>query len=88
MENICDYIANDSPLYARLNSENIVKSIERLQNFPESGRHLPEFRYLPHREVITGKYRVVYRYDSNSNAVKIITVLHGNRLLTESVFTE
>lgn len=88
MENIYDYIANDSPLYAQLNSEGIVKSVERLQEFPESGRHLPEFPQMPHREVIVGKYRVVYCYDSNSNEVKIITVVHGARLLTEVVFTE
>jgi toxin ParE1/3/4 len=88
MENIYDYIANDSPTYAQLNAKSIVRSVERLQMFPESGRHLPEFPHLPHREVIAGNYRVVYRYESKNNEVKIITVVHGSRLLTETFLTE
>ncbi len=88
MENIYDYIANDSPTYAQLNAKSIVISVERLQMFPESGRHLPEFPHLPHRDVIAGNYRVVYRYESNSDEVKIITVVHGSRLLTETFLAE
>ena len=72
MENIYDYIANDSTVYAQLNTETIIKSVERLKRFPESGRHLPEFSKLPHREVIVGNYRVVYRYDSNKGKVNIV----------------
>lgn len=48
IENIYDYIANDSPMYAQLNAKNIITSVERLQVFPESGRHLSEFPHLPH----------------------------------------
>lgn len=88
MENIYDYIANDSPMYAQLNAKNIIKSVERLQVFPESGRHPPEFPHLPHREVIVGNYRVIYRYDSKKADVKIVTVVHGSRLLTESFLVE
>ena len=36
MENIFDYIAQDSPLYARYQVEGIAASIERLSMFPES----------------------------------------------------
>ena len=72
MENIYDYIAKDSTVYAQLNTETIIKSVERLKRFPESGRHLPEFSKLPHREVIVGNYRVVYRYDSNKGKVNIV----------------
>lgn len=88
MENIYDYIAHDSPVYAQLNAKSIIKAVERLQMFPESGRHLPEFPHLPHREVIVGNYRVVYRHDPNANKVNIISVVHGSRLLTEAFLTE
>jgi len=47
LEGIYDYIARDSPLYARYQIEGICKSTERLRQFPESGRHLPEFLNLP-----------------------------------------
>jgi len=88
LENIYDYIANDSPVYAQLNVEAIIKSIERLRAFPESGRHLPEFPYLPHREVFNNNYRIIYRYDSHANRIKIITVVHGRRLLAEETLAE
>jgi len=47
LEGIYDYIARDSHLYARYQREGICKSTERLRQFPESGRHLPEFLNLP-----------------------------------------
>jgi toxin ParE1/3/4 len=55
VEDLYDYIAGDSPTYARYQAESIVTSVERLCQFPESGRHLPEFPSLPHRELIVGK---------------------------------
>lgn len=85
-EDIFDYIAQDSPLYARYQVESIAASVERLRMFPESGRHLPEFPQIPHREVIVSNYRVIYRYDSSINEVKIVAVVHGSRLLRETFF--
>jgi addiction module RelE/StbE family toxin len=82
-ESIYDYITRDSPLYAKYQVESIYNSAERLRQFPESGRHLPEFPHLPHREVVVGNYRVIYRYDSNSKTVKVVSVVHGSRLLKE-----
>lgn len=88
LENIYDYIAEDSELYAIYTIQNIFKTAERLQMFPESGRHLPEFPDFPHRELILGNYRIIYRYDAEQNAVKVITVVHGSRLLKEIYLTE
>lgn len=84
LENIYDYIAADSPIYARHQIENIFQVVERLRRFPESGRHLPEFPHLPHREIIIDSYRVIYRYESGNNEVVIITVVHGKRLLKDA----
>ena len=88
MESIFDYIASDSRLYAQYTVQNIFKNAERLQTFPESGRHLPEFPNLPHRELILGNYRIIYRYDGEQNTVKVVTVVHGSRLLKEIYLTE
>lgn len=88
VENVYDYIANDSPMYARLTSENIIGSVERLQSFPESGHHLPEFPQLPYKEVIIGNFRVIYKYDSGTDEVKIVTVVHGSRLLTKDILSK
>ncbi|HCC68932.1 MAG TPA: type II toxin-antitoxin system RelE/ParE family toxin [Nitrospiraceae bacterium] len=86
VEDIYDYIAHDSVLYAKYQAENIINAVERLRQFPESGRHIPEFPNLPHREVIMGSYRIIYRYDVNKNEVKVVTVIHGSRLLTATFF--
>ncbi|MBI5740747.1 MAG: type II toxin-antitoxin system RelE/ParE family toxin [Nitrospirae bacterium] len=88
VENIYDYIANDSPMYARVTTEGVIGSVERLQQFPESGRGLPEFPELPHREVIIGNYRIIYKYDQGTNEVKIVTVVQGSRLLTKEILSE
>jgi len=84
IEDIYDYIAKDSPTYARYQAERIVTSVERLCQFPESGRHLPEFPYLPHRELIVGRYRVIYRYDTDRDAIYLVTIVHGSRVLHAS----
>ena len=80
LERIYDYIARDSRVYAQYQVESICKSAERLCWFPESGRHLPEFPDLPHREIIVDNYRILYRYDSPGE-VKIVAVVHGRQLL-------
>ncbi len=85
IEDIYDYIASDSPLYARHQVEKIVASVERLSEFPESGRPLPEFVHLPYREVIVDPYRVIYRYDPFVGQLIIVAVVHGRRLLKESI---
>jgi plasmid stabilization system protein ParE len=88
LEGISDYIALDSRLYAQYTIQNIFKAAERLQTFPESGRHLPEFPNLPHRELLIGNYRIIYRYTAEENSVKVITVVHGSRLLKETHLAE
>ncbi len=84
LEGINDYIAADSRLYAQYTIQNILKTSEILQTFPESGRHLPEFPNLPHRELLLGNYRIIYRYNSDQNSVYFVTVVHGSRLLKET----
>ncbi|MEK6725554.1 MAG: type II toxin-antitoxin system RelE/ParE family toxin [Deltaproteobacteria bacterium] len=83
LEGIYDFIARDSPLYAQFQVEKIFKSAERLTIFPASGRSIPEFPSLPHREIIVDSYRVIYRYLSTRDEIKIVTVVHGRRLMKE-----
>jgi plasmid stabilization system protein ParE len=42
VEAIRNFIARDSPHYALLMAERIVESVERLKEFPRSGRTVPE----------------------------------------------
>jgi len=88
LESIFDYIALDSRRYAQYTIQNIFKATEILETFPESGRHLPEFSGLPYRELLLGNYRIIYRYQTEEDSVKVVTVVHGSRLLKETHLIE
>jgi addiction module RelE/StbE family toxin len=82
LETIADYIAHDSPHYARLFVLKIISAKNRLEQFPEIGRIVPECNDPAIRELILGSYRVVYRLKNGS--VETLTVYHSARLLDPS----
>ncbi len=41
---IAEYIARDSPRRASLFVDRLIKAVERLKTFPQSGRMIPEIR--------------------------------------------
>lgn len=77
VEEIRAYIAADSPTYADLTARRIVAAVERLRAFPDSGRMVPERQSPEIREVIAGRFRIVYR--RKAQAVEIVTVFRGSR---------
>lgn len=81
IESIRAYIAEDSPRVAELVVGRIIKAVERLKAFPESGRMVPERNNPEIREVIEAPYRLVYRV--RTGAVEIITVFRASRLLPD-----
>ena len=85
LENIYDFIATDSPFYAKVQVERLVAATERLKSFPESGRSLPELPHLPPQELVIGSYRVVYRYEPESETAFIVTVVHSARLMKDDL---
>jgi plasmid stabilization system protein ParE len=75
------YIRKDKPS-AAVSFRNIAEKIlRRLEDFPESGRTIPEFPELPYREVVISPYRFFYRIKNNS--VWIVAVWHGAQLPKE-----
>ena len=68
-------IHEDSPRAARKFRQNVEHKLERLKNFPKSGRPLPEFPELPYREVIIPPYRFFYREEDE--VVWVVSVWHG-----------
>ena len=71
----------DSPAWADLTVRRLVAAVERLREFPDSGRMVPE-RQLPDlREIVSGKYRIVYR--RKPDLVEIATVFRGSREFPE-----
>ena len=82
LESIADFISQDSPHYARLFVIDVLEAVERLSNFPKSGRVVPEVDDPVIREIILGNYRIIYR--ATGNSAEILTVYHGSRLLAPS----
>ncbi len=62
------------------------QTLRRLEDFPESGRKIPEFPDLPHRELIVNPYRFFYRI--SGDIVWIVAVWHGAQLPTTPPGTE
>lgn len=81
IESIRAYIAEDSPRVAELVVGRIIKAVERLRTFPESGRKVPERNDPEIREVIESPYRVVYRM--RAGTVEIATVFRSSRLFPD-----
>jgi len=82
LESIFSYIRHDSERYARLFVEKIITSVKRLEFMPESGRIVPEVDKTHIRELIIGKYRIIYR--TSEYRIDILTIRHGARLFTLS----
>jgi len=78
LKSIHDYIAKDSIRSAKRLSTRIIGKVEILIEFPISGRMVPEFQNEAVRELIEGKYRIVYRV--NEQSIEIIRIHHGSRL--------
>lgn len=78
---IGDYIATEYPQTALRIVKEIIESVARLQQFPKSGRIVPEFDNPYIREVIHAPYRILYQ--EYNDAVEILTVIHSRQLLTE-----
>ena len=74
------YIAKDSPYYARQFTERVIASVEKLEEFPEIGRPVPEAEGRDDvRELIYQGYRIIYC--TIPERIVIVTILHGSRNL-------
>ena len=72
------YIRRDKPS-AAINFRNLAESVlRRLEDFPESGRVIPEFPALSFREVIVAPYRFFYKIQGE--IVWIVGVWHGAQI--------
>jgi len=78
VEDICGFIAEESPRSAATVARRLYAAADRLFSFPASGRVVPEIDDEDVREIIVGNYRVMYRILPNE--VEVMTVVHGARL--------
>jgi len=77
----CEYIAQDSPRYAYLFAERIVRKIETIPQYPWLGAVVPEYGREEVRERLFQNYRIVYRVRGDAEAVEIVAIIHAARLM-------
>lgn len=73
-----NYIRHDNPEAARRFRQRVETVLRRLNKFQNSGRPIPEFPGVPHREIIVAPYRFFYRVVWKK--VWIVAVWHGAQL--------
>ncbi len=79
LKDIANFIAEDSPSAAEQFVNSLFHVVERLAEFPESGRVVPELADPAVREVIRNPCRIVYRIQRRKRTVEIVRVWHGAR---------
>jgi len=77
VESIAHYITRDSADRAALFVGRLFEAADRLVQFPEIGRVIPELNDTARREVFVGPYRLMYRIEGRD--VWIVAIVHGAR---------
>lgn len=81
LQSIRDYIARDNPSAARKVAERIRESVNRLIDFPLSGR---AGRVPGTRELVIPGTSYIAAYRTHGDEVQIAAVLHGRQRWPES----
>lgn len=78
LRHIHDYIAQDSPLYARRVSEEMVQKTIGLDELPRKGYKVPELNEDSVRELSLYSYRIIYEIKPDS-LIEVLAVIHKRR---------
>lgn len=79
LTDIHQYIAANSPQYAKATIDRITARSFQISAFPLSGAVVREYADPQIRELIEGSYRIIYRVRADS--VEVLAVVHGARML-------
>lgn len=79
IKDIAAFIAEESPSAADRFVRSLFQTAERLADFPESGRIVPEFGDPNIREAIRKPCRIVYRIRRRKRTIEIARVWHAAR---------
>ena len=77
LQAIHDYLAQTSPDYALRIVDRLTRRSIQIAVLPNSGRMVPEFERNEIREVIEGRYRIIYLVEPEQ--VQVLAVIHGAR---------
>ena len=85
-EEAARFIAADRPTAAAKWIDGLFDAVAKLSAFPDKGRMVFEVGRPEIREVLYGKYRVVYRLEEKR--LFVLTVRHQRRHFSEGVLRE
>ncbi len=77
LKDIVEYISRDSKVYAERFATRVMEAAKRVEEFPYSGRLVPEFKEENIRELIYGSYRIIYVL--RGKTCYVTAVIHGSR---------
>ncbi|RZV49370.1 MAG: type II toxin-antitoxin system RelE/ParE family toxin [Pseudomonadales bacterium] len=87
LEGIAEYIALDKPTAAKKYIQDVFSKVDRLKQFPNSGRKPIELpRGTRYREIVVGPSRIFYRLDGTR--INILYVMRSERLLRNYILSE
>lgn len=78
LRHIHDYIAEDSQLYARRVSEELVQKTIGLDELPRKGHKVPELNEDAVRELGLYSYRIIYEIKFD-HLIEVLAVIHKRR---------
>ncbi|MNI09709.1 Toxin RelE4 [compost metagenome] len=77
LQNIVEYISQDSMYYAMAFYDDVVDTAQTLNEFPQRGRVVPEMDDPEMREIFIHRYRLIYQIQKDR--IIIQTIIHGAR---------
>jgi len=80
VRHIYNHIAQDSPLYARRVSEELIKRTIGLDELPRKGRKVPELNVDAARELGLYSYRIIYEIKPD-HLIEVLAVIHKRQHL-------
>jgi toxin ParE1/3/4 len=77
LRDIHTYIARSSPHYAQRTVDRLTRRSQQIATFPHSGRIVPDAQDVNIREVLEGRYRIIYHILGDE--VDVIAVVHTSQ---------
>ena len=81
LKHIHDYVAHDSPLYAKRVSDALVHKTVDLDKLPYKGRKVVELNEDHTRELSQYSYRIIYEIKTE-DLIEILAVIHKRQNFT------
>lgn len=88
LDEIAEHIALDKPNAAKKLVKNVFNTVDRLEQYPESGRFPPELKGKRYKEVVVDPCRVFHRINVAQDKVFILYVMRGERTLRKFILND